>query len=174
MMSSKEEIEKVKEFLEKEIPLDGRIVIIGIGNNQRQDDEAGLKVVENLMRDIQDIPDNYYLIEGIGPPQYYIHDINDWKPTHLLMIDAADLGLSPGSIRIIDKKFLSRSSLSSHALSKNTLLDFLISFNPELKIFILGIQAESIMIEGEMTKSVLSSVEELTKVFKILFFKIQC
>ena len=169
-MSSEEEIQKVTEFLEKHVPLDGRIVIIGIGNNQRQDDEAGLLVVQNLINEIKKVPDNYYLIEGIGPPQYYIHDINDWKPTHLLMIDAADIGLPSGSIRIIDKKYLSRASLSSHSLSKNTLLDFLISFNPELKIYILAIQAESIMIDGKMTESVSTSVKELTNVLKEIFF----
>jgi len=169
-MNSKEEIQKVTEFLQKNVPLDGRIVIIGIGNNQRQDDEAGLLVVQNLIAEIKDVPGNYYLIEGIGPPQYYIHEINDWKPTHLLMIDAADLGLPPGSIRIIDKKYLSRAALSSHTLSKNTLLDFLISFNPELKIYILAIQAESIMIDEKMTENVSSSVKELTKILEETFF----
>ncbi|MHA1784214.1 MAG: hydrogenase maturation protease [Candidatus Helarchaeota archaeon] len=170
-MSSKEEIEKIKEILNEKIPSDARLALIGIGNNQRQDDEAGLAVIQNLMEKIEHETGNLKLIEGIGAPEYYIHEIDDWKPTHLLMIDAADMGLIPGSIRIITRKNLARVSLSSHSLSKNTLLDFLISFNPDLKILILGIQAESIEIEQKMTERVRNSVNTLSNILEEIILK---
>jgi len=172
-MTSHEDIQKIKEFLLKEIPADARLVLIGVGNNQRQDDEAGLLVVQNLIKEINNVPDDILLIEGIGAPEYYIHDINDWKPTFFLMIDVADFGLPPGTMRLIQREFLSTQAVSGHALSKNTLMDFLVGFNPNLQILILGIQAASIMVNEKMTEPVVQAVEELSRILKEILFKIK-
>ena len=172
-MTSYEDLHKIKEFLLKEIPADARLVIMGVGNNQRQDDEAGLVVVQHLIKEISDVPKDLLLIEGIGAPEYYIHEINDWKPTYFLMIDAADFGLSPGTVRLIQRQFLSKQAVSGHALSKNTLIDFLVGFNPGLKILILGIQAASIMVNEKMTEHVVQAVEDITGVLREMILKIK-
>ena len=172
-MTSHEDLQKIKEFLLKEISADARLVVIGVGNNQRQDDEAGLLVVQNLIKEITDVPNELLLIEGFGAPEYYIHEINDWKPSFLLMIDAADFGMPPGTIRIIQKEFLSLNAVSGHALSKKTLLDFLIGFNPDLQIYILGIQAAFISINEKMTEHVVQAVEDLTDILRDLIIKLK-
>ena len=170
-MTSHEDLQKIKKILLDKIPADARLVVMGVGNNQRQDDEAGLLVVQYLIREISDVPEDLLLIEGIGAPEYYIHDINDWKPTFFLMIDAADFGLPPGTVRLIERKFLSTQAVSGHALSKNTLMDFLVGFNPNLEILILGIQAASIMVNEKMTEEVALAAKKLTNILKELIIK---
>ena len=170
-MTSHEDLQKISDFLLDKIPADARLVVIGVGNNQRQDDEAGLLVVQNLIKEIPNIPDDLLLIEGIGAPEYYIHEINEWKPTFLLMIDAADFSMPPGTIRIIQREHLSSNAVSGHSLSKKTLLDFLVGFNPTLQVYIIGIQAASISINEKMTEHVVQAVQDLTGVLQEIIMK---
>ena len=67
-----------------------RIVVAGIGNPIRMDDFAGVKIVQDLKGQVSD---KVMLIECETVPESFIQQIIDFKPTHILLIDAAILGL---------------------------------------------------------------------------------
>ena len=70
-----------------------KIVVAGIGNPIRSDDYVGLKIVQNLRGKV---PETVCLLECETVPENYLSEIEQFKPTHVLLIDAAFLGLKPG------------------------------------------------------------------------------
>lgn len=75
-----------------------RVVIAGIGNPIRMDDYVGVKIVQDLRGKVSD---RVMLIECETVPESYIQQIIDFKPTHVLLIDAAMLGLKPGETKLV-------------------------------------------------------------------------
>lgn len=91
-----------------------RVVIAGIGNPIRQDDYVGLKIVEDLKAKL---PKTVLLIECETVPESYLLDIEEFNPTHVLLIDAAFLGLTPGALRLVDAESIANfSAVTTHIL----------------------------------------------------------
>ncbi len=72
-----------------------KIVLAGVGNPIRSDDYVGLKLVEDLKGKL---PPKVLLIEAETVPESYLSDIEAFHPSHVLLIDAAFLGLKPGTL----------------------------------------------------------------------------
>ena len=76
----------------------GKVVVAGIGNPIRTDDFVGVKIVQDLHGKV---PKNVCLIECETVPESFLQEIVDLKPSHVLLIDAAILGLKPGEARLV-------------------------------------------------------------------------
>jgi len=76
-----------------------RAVVAGIGNPIRKDDFVGVRIVQGLQGKVSE---SVYLIECETVPENFIQQILDFNPTHVLLIDAAILGLKPGESRLVD------------------------------------------------------------------------
>lgn len=84
--------------LEKWLSKVQRIVIAGIGNPIRMDDFVGVKIVQDLRGKVSE---KVYLIECETVPESFMQQIVDFNPTHVLIIDAALLGLEPGKAKLV-------------------------------------------------------------------------
>ena len=91
-----------------------KIVVAGIGNPIRSDDYVGLKIVENLRGKV---PETVCLLECETVPENYLLEIEKFKPTHVLLVDAAFLELKPGEASLVDaERMMDYSAISTHAL----------------------------------------------------------
>ena len=91
-----------------------RVVIAGIGNPIRSDDYIGMKIVEDLKNKLSK---NVLLLECETVPESYLLDIEEFNPTHVLLIDAAFLGLKPGKFRLVNAEaIVDFSTVTSHIL----------------------------------------------------------
>jgi hydrogenase 3 maturation protease len=91
-----------------------RVVITGIGNPMRMDDYVGVKIVQNLHGKVSD---RVLLIECETVPENTLQQILDFNPTHVLLIDAAVLGLKPGTAKLVNPEDLkSFPAFTSHML----------------------------------------------------------
>src|SRR5512137_2457115 len=75
-----------------------RVVVIGMGNELRADDAVGLEVVRLLKPHVSD---KLVVFEGHMTPDAFISPACIVKPTHLLIVDAAELGETPGMWRFL-------------------------------------------------------------------------
>lgn len=92
-----------------------RIVVAGIGNPIRKDDFVGVRIIQSLRKKLPS--ENVVLIECETVPEAFAQQIIDFKPTHVLLIDAAVLELQPGESRLIlPEKLASPPAYSSHML----------------------------------------------------------
>ena len=62
------------------------------------DDFVGVKIVQDLQGKV---PKNVCLLECETVPESFMQEIVDLKPSHVLLIDAAILGLKPGETRLV-------------------------------------------------------------------------
>jgi hydrogenase 3 maturation protease len=99
------------------------VVIAGIGNEIRRDDFVGVKIVRDLDGKV---PQNVHLIECETVPESFMDEIVEFKPTHVLLIDAAILGLKPGAVRLYDPgKVANVPPISTHSLPVRIFCDYI-------------------------------------------------
>jgi hydrogenase 3 maturation protease len=118
-----------------------KIVVAGIGNPIRSDDFVGTRIVQQLK---DKVPQYVRLIECETVPETYILDIEEFYPSHVLLIDAAMLGLSPGESRLVfPEQVAGYSAISSHVLPLRVFSDYL-KESTGAKIALLLIQPKNV------------------------------
>jgi hydrogenase 3 maturation protease len=80
-----------------------RVVLAGIGNPIRMDDYVGVSIVQDLCGKLSE---RVLVIECETVPESFMQEIIDFSPTHVLLVDAAVLGLKPGAYRLIEPERL--------------------------------------------------------------------
>jgi len=140
----------------------GRIVIAGIGNPIRMDDYVGVKIAQDLKGKVSD---RVMLLECETVPESYVQQILDLDPTHLLLIDAALLGLKPGEAKLVNpEQLVGSSAFSTHMLPLRIFCEYL---RKELKISIVLLLIEPKKTDfGEGLEPEISS--SASKIAKIL------
>lgn len=67
---------------------------------------------------------NWVVIDGGSAPENDIVAIRELRPTRLLIVDATDMGLNPGEIRIIDPADIAEMfMMTTHNMPLNYLID---------------------------------------------------
>ncbi|MEM2517996.1 MAG: hydrogenase 3 maturation endopeptidase HyCI [Candidatus Bathyarchaeia archaeon] len=100
-----------------------RVVVAGIGNPIRMDDFVGVKVVHDLQGKVSE---KVLLIACETVPESFLQQITDFKPSHILLIDAAIMGLEPGECRLIKPEHLRVfPAISTHMLPLRVFCDYL-------------------------------------------------
>ncbi len=129
--------DKIEDTLKTWLSDARRVVVVGIGNPLRRDDFIGVEIVRNLH---EKVSRSVYLIECETVPESFIEPITAFKPTHLLIIDAAMLNLNPGSSKLIKPdQMVERLAISTHALPLRIFCEYLAK-TTEAEIALLGIQ----------------------------------
>ncbi len=104
----------LREELDRWLASAKRVVVAGIGNPIRKDDFVGVKIVQDLQGKL---PKNISLIECETVPESFMDEIVQFKPSHVLLIDAAVMGLKPGETRLFDaEKVTDFPAISTHML----------------------------------------------------------
>jgi len=101
-----------------------RVVVAGVGNSLRKDDFVGVEIVRNLLGKVSQ---NVFLIECETVPESDLEPIVEFKPTHVLVLDAALLDLKPGSSKLVEPSIIPGVSVLSHALPLRVFSEFVTS-----------------------------------------------
>lgn len=86
-----------------------KVLILGIGNRLRGDDAVGSILAERLSKKL-DIP----IIDAGDVPENYLGPIEASGADLVLVLDAADLGASPGDLSLIEMTQLKAMGVSTH------------------------------------------------------------
>jgi hydrogenase 3 maturation protease len=114
----------------------GRVVVVGVGNPIRMDDFVGVKIVRDLRGKVDS--ERVMLIEAETIPENHIREIIDYKPTHILIIDAAILGLKPGETRLTKPEQLTDfPAISTHMLPLRIFCEYLKTTNVETGLLLI-------------------------------------
>jgi len=148
-------------------------VILGIGNTLKGDDGIGIYIVESINKYLKEFQERSKQSKFTGErreliaincgttPENYTSIIRKHNPDRLILVDAADMGLGPGSCRIIPPERIKVMHVSTH----NMPLSFLISYVSELcrDIVLLGVQPEKMDFGTGLSSAVKRSEEYVTK-----------
>jgi hydrogenase 3 maturation protease len=148
----------VKKELGKWLSGAQRVVIAGIGNPIRMDDYVGVKIIEDLRGRVSDA---VLLIECETVPESHLQQIIDFNPTHVLLIDAAVLGLKPGESRLINSNQLADfPAFSTHMLPLRIFCEYL-KKTIEAKIALLLIEPKNIDFGEELSLEISNSTKNI-------------
>jgi hydrogenase 3 maturation protease len=128
-------------------------LLLGIGNRLLADDGIGCMVADRLCH-----PDWRSVNTGTVP-ENYTRMIRETHPEILLLVDAALMNLSPGSIRIIPRERVADAGIGTHQLPLDALCDVVSPYCG--CIVIIGIQPGIVEIGEEMTRPVIEAGIEL-------------
>jgi hydrogenase 3 maturation protease len=138
-----------------------KVVVAGIGNPIRMDDFVGTKIVQDLKGKVSE---KVYLIECETVPENFIQKIIDFNPTHILLIDAAILGLEPGDSRLIKPERLAAfPAYSTHALPLRIFCEYLAK-TTRAKIALLLIEPKKADFGEGLTLEVETSVQRIVAI----------
>ena len=124
-----------------------------IGNREGGDDAVGPYVADKLKNKRDDI-----LVLDCGTtPENYTSVIKRHNPDNLVIVDAVEMGLKPGEIRIVPKEKIGVMHISTHNIPISLLIDYLEKY--VINICFIGIQPGK--MSGELSKKVKKSADFL-------------
>ena len=133
-----------------------RLLVLGIGNEFQGDDGVGVALARRLRKRWRSSKDSRAMDVGLNP-ENAIAVVRRYGPTHVLLVDAADMGLPPGSIRIVERGRVSGLNISTHGISLSLIADYL-EREIGAKITLIGIQPFRVgpvtAISGPVAKSI--------------------
>lgn len=153
--------EAIEKALEDWFSGSKKIVVAGIGNPIRSDDYVGLKVVEGLHGKVSE---NVLLLECETVPEGYLLDIEKFNPTHVLLVDAAYLGLKPGEATLVDADAIAGfSAVSSHVLPLRIFCEY-VKQATGARVALLLVEPVSMEFGEGLSVEIAAVAERLTKV----------
>jgi hydrogenase 3 maturation protease len=143
-----------------------RVVIAGIGNPIRMDDFVGVKIVQDMRGKVSE---KVYLIECETVPESFIQQIVDFNPTHVLLLDAAILGLKPGNSKLVEPEQLTNfPAFSTHMLPLRIFCEY-IAKTTGAKIALLLIEPKKVDFGEGLSLEIDATAQEITDtLFKVL------
>lgn len=132
-------------------------IVFTVGNSLMGDDGAGPLLAERLERTPAA---GWEVIDGGATPENVMHAVRAAAPARVLLVDAAEMGLPPGSVRRIDPGLVAdRFLIDTHAIP----LDFLVASLGETvgEVIFLGIQPARVAFYEDMTPAVVAAVDDL-------------
>jgi len=123
-----------------------RLFVLGVGNRRKGDDAAGSICVRLLAREVtprkrrtgavtagsgrprgcpRKPPIEFQVLDAGESPESSTGLIREFRPTHVLIVDAALGGFPPGTIFIVDKEKISHEDISTHRIPLVHLMRYL-------------------------------------------------
>jgi len=159
----------VQEELEKWLINAERVVVAGIGNPIRTDDFVGVKIVQDLNGKVSE---RVYLIECETVPESFLEPIIEFKPTHVLLIDAAFLGLKPGAARLIGPEQITAfPAITTHMLPLRIFCEYITKMTGA-KIALLLIEPKNDEFGEGLTPEVQAAAEKIANMLQKVFLKL--
>lgn len=140
-----------------------KTVLMGIGSELHGDDSAGLEVVRALCG-----CKNLILIEAGTVPENHTATLRRLQPDLVIMLDAAQMQLPPGEIRMLDVDSLEGIGASTHALPL-ALTAHYITAELGCKVVMLGIQPECTDFGAPHSLLVSAAVEAISRELRAFY-----
>ena len=160
---------QIDETLEKWLVDARKVVLAGVGNPIRSDDFVGTKIVQALEGKVSS---NVRLIECETVPESHLFDIEQFAPSHVLIIDAAILGLEPGEAKLLQPEQVAGfSAISSHMLPLRVFSDYLRE-STSAKIALLLIEPKNVEFGEDLSVELETASKHLAGLLQSLLSKI--
>ena len=132
------------------------LLVIAIGNSYRSDDGVGPYIAQKINK----CKKNLTVLNAEDQPENIIDEATQLTPGKIVIIDAADFGGIPGEIRLIEKKDIPDTSLSTHSFSPK-IIAAIIEEGTGVDVHFLGIQPESIQLREGLSEPVKKAAKRI-------------
>ena len=129
---------------------ENRVVLVGVGNPMRADDGVGSKIIELLQKRLLE---NVMIINAETVPEAFTGKVEKYKPTHVMLIDAANFRGQVGEARLITGAQIGGQALSTHSLPLSLFISY-IEKSIDVPVILLGIQPKTIDFDMPMSREI--------------------
>lgn len=109
-------------------------VLWGVGNPLRGDDGVGVRIAEALL---EAPPEGMEIRLCETTPENHLAHLRRTRPSRLIIVDAALMGLAPGAIRRLPLASCEGTSWSSHGIPLSSLLE---EFSREMDMVVIAVE----------------------------------
>lgn len=134
-----------------------QFVLLGVGNPLRGDDGAGPELVRRLRNKT-----SAALINCEEAPENYLGEIERIQPETVVVIDAVNLGVEPGSVALLEEDDFQSLGWSTHHGSLRALILYIRTVT-KADVCVLGIQPKSTEWGGEISRDVSRTLDLLQR-----------
>ena len=138
--------------------VEGKVLFIGMGNTLRSDDGAGIALLERLKGRLE-----ADFIDCGTVPENYLGKIVDSCAQTIVVLDAVDLGLAPGEVRILEIGDFQETMPSTHNISPGVFMGFLQKEMEDSNIFMVGIQPANTEMNSPLSEPVKKALDKIEK-----------
>jgi hydrogenase 3 maturation protease len=125
-----------------------RIAIIGIGDELLPFDCLGMFAAREIEK--LHLPDVYVFFAGTTP-ESITAPLRRFHPDHVILIDAADMGVRPGTIAVLKPGRIQANLVSTHVLPLSVVMKF-IANDSKTRVTLLGVQPDIFESKKRLTE----------------------
>lgn len=133
-------------------------LLMCIGNRDGGDDAIGPYIADKMKKE----QTNDIIIDCGTTPENYTATVKQQKPHTLILIDAAEMNLLPGTIRTIPKEKIGTMHISTHGIPLSLLMTYL--EKEVTTIIMIGIQPQH--MSGPISNIVKEQADKLIELLK--------
>jgi len=126
-----------------------------IGNRDEGDDAVGPYIAEKLK-------DDFTVIDCGIVPENYTSVVKQHNPENLLIIDAVEMNLLPGEIRVVPKEKIGVMHISTHGIPISVLINYLRQYVKN--IVFIGVQPKT--MSGKISQQVINGADQLIEILR--------
>ena len=145
-----------------------RVAVLGVGSELRGDDVAGIMVAQQVADWVEAC--HHPRLRGFvghAAPENLTGEIKAFKPSHLVVVDAAHLGQGAGSVDIIPAERIGGVSFSTHTLPMPIIIDYLVQSTGCVPL-VVGIEPQHKNVVQPPSAVVVEAVEAVVAAFQSL------
>ncbi|MEM2145775.1 MAG: hydrogenase maturation peptidase HycI [Candidatus Jordarchaeaceae archaeon] len=154
--------DKLEDMLKKFLNRPTKIVLLGVGSEFHGDDYVGMEICKRLKRKTSK---NVSIIEAGVCPENFVGKLRKINPSHVIVLDAADMNMQPGTVKIINSSEIGGLSISTHHLPLSLFIDYLKKAINASVIFI-GIQPKSTGLSESLSPEIEKTVQNLSRILE--------
>jgi hydrogenase maturation protease HycI len=145
-----------------------RVALMGIGNELRGDDVAGIVVIRGLLAAFPlGVPSNLLLVEAAHAPENHTGPIRKFSPDLVVLIDMAQMNEMPGTVCWLPWQETTGISASTHTMPPYMLARYLTAVT-HTEVALIGIQPAHTDLGVPMSDVVETAVNEITASLAII------
>lgn len=139
-----------------------RVAVVGIGHILRGDDAAGTVLAE-ILRPIVEECGNVLVVPAGPTPENFCGLLRRFAPDLVLMVDAADIGATPGEVRWLAWQETTGFSALTHSLPLHCFAEYL-TLELGCEVALLGIQPGQNSIGSPVSATVSQALQSTARV----------
>lgn len=143
-----------------------KFVVMGIGNELRGDDAAGVLVARTLAALAAGRP-RLLVIDAGSAPEGFVGVLRRFSPDLVLLVDAVQLQAEPGSLHWIDRQQITGISAFTHALPLHVFANYLVR-ELDCEVQLLGIQPGQTAVGHTLSAAVQTGVNSAVQLLALL------
>ena len=150
------------------------MAVVGVGQELNGDDAAGVLVARRLAKrqraggnDPRPVSISLLVVEGAHAPENCTGTLRGFAPDLVLLVDAAEMGDPPGTIRWLDWHEAIGRDASTHSLPASMVARYLVG-ELSCEVALIGIQVQDTAFGGPISPPVRRAIRSVSRGLAVL------